>query len=186
MRTEPLQFVERDHPVPVAGAVDDHDPVHGGQISPVGDEFVDLDLILGHDDPAAGVRDDKGHVLGVGGRVDGGGGRAGGKDGEVDDDPLVPGAGGKRDPFLGFDPQRDQSGGDERHPVTDLLPGDAGPATVGRITKRLEAGRGRNTIQKHPGNRRRAALDFRDVEPFLGFLQACHDASLGNARPGGT
>ena len=184
--TEPLQFVEGDHPVSVAGAVDDNDLVHGGKIGPVGDEFVDLDLILGHDDPAAGVRDDKGHVLGMSGRVDGGGGCAGGEDGEVDDDPLVPGARGERDPFLGLDPQRDQSRGDERHPVTDLLPGDAGPATVGRITKRLEAGRGRYTIKKHPGNRRRASLDFRHVEPFLGFLQACHGASLGNAKPNGT
>ena len=113
MRTEPLKFVEGDDPVAVAGTVDDNDLVHGGKIGPVGDEFVDLHLILGHDDFAAGVRDDEGHILGMGGRVDGGGSRSCGQDREVDGDPLIPGAGRKCDPFLGPDPQRYEAPGDE-------------------------------------------------------------------------
>ena len=86
-----FEFIQGDHPGAIADAVDDNDLVDGGQFGAVGDEFVDLGLILRDDDPAPGVRNDEGHVLSVGGRVHGGGGGAGRQDGEVDNDPLVPG-----------------------------------------------------------------------------------------------
>ena len=103
-----LELVEGDHPVAVALAVDDHHLLHVGQLGAVLDQFVDLGLILGDDDPAARVGDDERDVPGVGLRIHRGGGGTGAHHGEVDEHPFVACRGRQRDPVLGGDAQRDQ------------------------------------------------------------------------------
>jgi hypothetical protein len=129
-------------------------------------------------DWATGVGDDECHIFGVRGRVHRGGCRTRRQDAEVNDHPLVPGAGRQCHPLFGVDAQRNQACGDQLDPVADLLPGDAGPPAVVGIPERLGVGCGRDAVEKHPGNRGRSPLDLADIQPFLGFVQACHDLSL--------
>ena len=135
-----LEFVEGDHPVAVARAVDDHDFLDIGQIGAVLDEFVDLGLILGDDHPASRVRHDVGGVAGVGLRIHRGGGRTSAQHRQIDKYPLIARRGRQGDAVFGGDAQRDQPRRDEADAVTDLLPGDALPAVIVRITERLGGG----------------------------------------------
>ena len=169
---------ESDHPVAVTVTVDHHHVLHGGQFGAVSDELVNLLLIFGDDNSAAGVGDDEGHVLGMGGRVHRGGRSARRQDREVDDHPFVAGARGQCYPLFGLDAQRDQACGEEFNPLSDLLPGDGGPAAVLRVPERLRGGSRRDPVEEHPGNRRCPVGDHAGVETFLGFMQACHSPSL--------
>ena len=65
-------------------------------------------------------REDERGVLGLGRRVDRGGGRAGAHDAEVGEDPLEPGVGEDRDPVLRADAEVVQAGGDRLGAAGDL------------------------------------------------------------------
>ena len=126
---EPLQLVQADHPAAVGSAVERHDLHQVGQLGPVGPQLLDLGVVLDQGDPGARVVEDVGHVLGVGGGVDGGRRRPCAEDGEVGERPLDPGRGDDRDAFLGLDPQCDQSGRHGLDPLHRSLPSSSTPTS---------------------------------------------------------
>jgi hypothetical protein len=132
-----LEFVEGDHPVAVALAVDDDDLHHTGQFGAMLAQLVELTLIFGDDDAAARVAHDVGDVVGLRARVHGGGGRTRAHDREVDEHPFVAGRRGKRHPVLGLNSERNQPCRNTFDALTDVSPGDAGPAVIQWIAERL-------------------------------------------------
>ena len=102
---ERAQVVEADHPVPVGGAVEDHDLLEVRELGLVRLELGDLVVVLGEHDGALGVGQDVGDVLGHRRGIDRRGGAARAHDGEVGEDPLDPGAGGDADALLGPTPR---------------------------------------------------------------------------------
>ena len=119
----------------------------------------DLAVVLGERDHGPGVGQDVGDVLGVGGRVDRGGGRAGAQDREVGEHPVDPGGGDQRDPLLGLDAEVQQPGGEVLHPLAGLAPGDRLPAVADRPAVGLPVGRrgrpGRGTSARPTAGGRR-------------------------------
>ena len=97
---ERAEVVEGDHPVAVAGAVEEHHLVEVGQLGAVLAELGHLLVVLGEDHAALGVGEDVADVLGDGRGVDRRGGAAGAHDREVGEDPLDAGARGDADALL--------------------------------------------------------------------------------------
>ncbi len=86
-------------------------------------DLVDLPLVLGDEDPAVGVTGDVQDVGAGGVGIDGGRCAPGAGDGEVGDDPFVPGGRGDRHPLLELQAQRQQAGGHRVRLVLGLGPG---------------------------------------------------------------
>ncbi len=125
-----LEIVEADDPVAVGRALEHHDLDDRRQLGVLLAELGDLLVVLGEHDPAVGVGEDVGDVVGHRRRVDRGRGSACGDDRQVSEDPLEPRAGRDRDPLFGLDAQRHQSGGEARHAFAGLGPGQRVPVLV--------------------------------------------------------
>ena len=155
------QVVEADHPVAVRRAVERDDLAQVRQLVALLAQLGDLGVVLGERDPGAGVGEDVGDVLGVGRRVDRGGGGAGAEDREVGEDPVDPRRGQDRDPLLRLDAEGEQPGRERGHPLAGLAPGHALPRVAHRPAVGLAAGRRRHPVEEHPADRRRPAVDAR-------------------------
>ena len=126
----PLQLGKTQHPIAfvVGGlAVDEHHPVDPVDVP----QLRGLAAVLGHHDTALRVSQDVLDIDGHRARVDGRRRGARAHHRQVDEDPLVPGAGHDRDPITGADAQRDETRSLAHDPFTRGAPGDRRPPTLG-------------------------------------------------------
>jgi hypothetical protein len=145
---ELLELVERDHPVPVARAVEQHDLVEVRQLAPALLQLGELAVVLGEHHAALGVGQDVGDVLGDRRGVDGGGRRAGAHDREVGDDPLVARVGRDAHALLGLDAEGDEARREAGHLGAGLLPGDRLPGLAHREPVGLVVAAGLDAVQE--------------------------------------
>ncbi len=96
---------------------------------------------LGDHVPGAGVADDPLDLVGGGGGVDGDRPAAGRPDREVQDGPLVAGAGHDGDPSAGLQAGRDQALGHGGHLAGELRRGDGPPGAVHLAAQEHRVGR---------------------------------------------
>jgi hypothetical protein len=137
----------------VGGAVDQDHVRHRRQVT--GGELPGLYGVFRDHHGRAGVGHDVAGVLGLGRRVDGGGGRASAHDAEVGDDPVQPRVGDDRHAVLAAHADAVQAGGDGLRAGADLAPGQPDrPGVVRRgVTERLVLRRLGDPLEKHVGNR---------------------------------
>ena len=116
----------------------------------------ELLAVLGDRRSASRSREDERDVLGVGARVDRGGGSAGGHRGQVEEDPLEAGVARDRDAVLGLQAQREQARGELGDALAAAAPAPGLPAAAGgRGAEGLAGGVGCDAVEEQPSERRR-------------------------------
>ena len=105
--------------------------------------------VLGEHNSAFRVGEDVCGIACVGARINGRGGGPGTHDRQIGQYPLVSRAGRDADALLGFDAQRQQSGGQRLDAVRGLPPGRRDPFAGNKITESLLIRRRLDAVEKH-------------------------------------
>ena len=146
-----------DHPVAVAGAVEQHHLGEAGQLGAAFGQLRQLPGVLGEHDSAFRVGQNVGGAAGVGVGIHGGGGGPGTHDRQIGQNPLVSRARRDTDPLLGFDAQRQQAGRQCLDAVRGLLPGRRDPFAGNEVAEGLLIRRHLDAVEKHRRHIRRCA-----------------------------
>ena len=143
------QVGQGDHPVAVAGAVEQHHLGEVGQLGAAFGQLRQLPGVLGEHDSAFRVGQDVGGIACVGAGINGRGGGPGTHDRQIGQYPLVSRARRDTDSLLGLDAQRQQSGRQRLDAIRGLPPGRRDPFAGNKITESLLIRRRLDAVEKH-------------------------------------